>query len=357
MPCVWIGMRFLLALVLVVGACTNDSTPSASSPSSTPSAASAPRVAVTVSPPTLGLACRLPITWVAGTGQAAVGKAGFLTFPGLQISEDVTAPPHSAFYDRGYGKWLPVGRDAVSNDGAHYAYTTGNGYQATGTLHVVDVATGIDRTIYNGGPVFRVVDFENAGIYLTGASPEGRAHGLWLENPAGGAPRQISNVISDPAVGGGAAFGTDYDASDPSPAPGGLEGPHNRILRFDLQSGASVPLITIPGADIYMAGADAAGHVFVYADRHSANNPDVNNDTEELWMAIGPGDGRRLYQGLATEQWPYHLAAIDSHGTWFDGGNYQSRSSAWLYSNGSIQLAASLGLTQMSVAGGCINTA
>src|SRR6266851_5053631 len=81
-------------------------------------------------------------------------------------------PTASLFYDRAFAKWLPAVRTQVSPDGRRYA--------------------------------------------------------------SGGEPKLISSEILDPAVGGGAAWGLHLNAADPSPGPGGVEGPVNEVLRFDL---------------------------------------------------------------------------------------------------------------------------
>ena len=213
------------------------------------------------------------------------------------------------FYDRAFAKWLPAARAQVSPDGRRYAYAGEKSPSyAGGTLHVVDVATGVDTIVYSGSTTYSVVDFAAAGIYVTSAPAQDSAtHGLWLQDPSGGQPKLISSEILDPAVGGGAAWGLHFNAADPSPGPGGVEGPLNEVLRFDLRTGASTPWFYRPGARVWILGFDAAGHPFVrvYAEA---------NVTEpvELWLVQSQSQAIRLFAGGGST--PAQLGAVDSHG-------------------------------------------
>jgi hypothetical protein len=329
-----------MAAVLVLAAC------SSSSPTATPSP--------TPSPSPAALSCRLPISWEVVNGPTITPKAGFLSFPGQTIAEDPSAPLGSRFYDRALSRWLPTTRETVSNDGTRYAYSEGNAYVSSqGRVHVVDVTSGVDRVIYSGSPVFGVVDFATEGIYLTGAAAEGSPRGLWLMNPGTGAVRLINRTIDGPQVGGGAAWGKDFNAADPSPGPGGIEGPSNTVVRLDLRSGAQTPWFYLPGTNLYLAGADAAGYPFVIAGRNSGS--DFSTATQELWLVTAPASPTQLFTGSASEQYPIRLAAIDSHGIWFDGKTYTAApGTVWLYSAGAIRVVATVNVDTLQVAGGCI---
>jgi hypothetical protein len=347
-------------VVVMVAACTSSSAPVATV-SPTPRASASPTSVsssagpspVGSSPGVLSLNCRLPVTWAVQSGQTVITKAGFVTFPNQTLLEDPSAPEHSAFYDRAFSKWLPVWRASVSPDGARYAYSEGNAYQNTGgKLHVVNVATGVDRVIYGGGTVYGVVDFSADGIYVTAAAPEGYPRGLWLEDPAGGPARLISSTIVAPAVGGGAAWGLDFNAADPSPAPGGMEGPMNRILRIDLRSGVATPWFYRPGANVYVLGFDSYGHPFVRADIAPAPTETNGRDTLEVWLVASNTGATKLFAGTGLPS-VSRLAAVDSHGVWFDDSN-GAAGTVWLYAAGSIQMVATINVDSFAVAGGCI---
>ena len=327
----------LLVAVLVLAACSSSSSPAARSSST---------------PPAPGLNCRLPVTWAVQNGSSLDTKAGFVTFPGQTLREDPAAPARSTFYDRGLAKWLPTWRSSVSPDGRRYAYSEGNAYVGTeGKLHVVDVATGVDRVIYRSSRVYGVIDFAAEGIYLTGAVPEGYPIGLWLEDPRGGTPRLISSSVVSPAVGGGYAWGLDFNTADPSPGPGGIEGPKNRILRFDLRSGVATPWFYRPGASLYVLGFDSRGEPFVTAD-FVPSPADVNGqDSVEVWLITSGTSATEVFEGSGIPV--PRLAAVDSYGVWFDG-SYLHDSRVWLYANGSMQQVAAVSVDYFAVAGGCI---
>jgi hypothetical protein len=304
----------------------------------------------------VSFSCRLPISWDLNTSQGSIGKFGFLKFPEGNVTEDPSAPAGSYFYDRAFARWLPVAREAVSNDGRRYAYTTGSAYQNTpGTVHVVDVASGADRTLYSGSAVFRVVSFAPGGIYLTLQAPEGRSRGLWIQDPAGGAARLINRDVVDPWVAGGVGWGVDFDTSDPNPAPGGIESPFNRLVRIDLQTGGTTSWFTRLGTDIFLEGVDYSGNPFVGVGRPTPSDP--GTETEEFWFITAKGAGQRLFAGPIDHPWPMRLGAIENHGAWFGGGYGPTPpSTIWLYSGGAIRVAATVNLDSVTVAGGCIDT-
>jgi hypothetical protein len=338
----------MLVVVLLLGACSTTAPVATVSP---PPSATSPSPSDSPSPVALNLNCRLPVTWAVQSGQTT--KAGFVSFPGQTLLEDPSAPAHSVFYDRGFAKWLPVSRTSVSPDGKRYAYGEGNAYlNVGGKLHVVDVATGVDNVIYSGGPLYSVVDFAAEGIYVTSAVPEGYPRGLWLQDPAGGPARLISSTIVAPVVGGRAAWGLDFNSADPSPGPGGIEGPMNQILRIDLRSGAATPWFYRPGATIYVVGFDATGHPFVSADFPPAPTDVNGRNIAELWHVVSATSATMLFGGAGVPS-PSRVAAVDSHGVWFDGA-FQSAGTVWLFVGASIQMVATVNVDFFAVAGGCI---
>ena len=178
-----------VALVGLVCACAA-ATPHAGVPSTSPIAAVTPSpgasaVSTVIPFSSPGFKCRLPITLFSG----AARSGAFIDFPSGSVTPDpasaeVNAIPqpgrelidkthHGLYYDKAYARWLPVYRNAVAPDGAHYAYTDrdispGANAAASIALHVVDVKTGIGRTGYVGPWDLRfvVVDYASEGIYL-----------------------------------------------------------------------------------------------------------------------------------------------------------------------------------------------
>jgi len=239
-------------------------------------------------------------------------------------------------------------------DGKRFAYGEGNAYQNTGgKLHVVDVATGGDTVIYSGGTVYNVVDFAVEGIYITAAAPEGYPRGLWLEKPTGGSPQLISTSIVAPMVGGGAAWGVHFNNADPSPGPGGIEGPFNEVVRVDLSSGSTTTWFYRPGSTLYVLGFDRRGDLFVSVAYAGTSN-DVTGHTYELWLVASATAASPLSTGSGA-QVPLVLGAVDDDGVWFYA-QYVSASSStvWLYAGASMQVVATANVGGLAVAGGCI---
>lgn len=350
-------VKVVAFLFIAIAACTGSPTPAAAvSPTAPATGTPTPPMVNSPTPVNLNLSCRLPVTWTPSTRQTSIVKAGFVTFPGQSLSEDATAPAGSIFYDRALSKWLPVPRSNVSPDGKRYAYSEilGNAYVNSGSkLHVVDVATGVDSVIYNGSSAYNVVDFAADGIYLTAAVPEGYSRGLWVEALAGGTPALISGSIIAPTVGDGAAWGIDFNSADPNPGPGGLESPKNEVLRFDLRTHASTTWFYRPGASIFVLGFDRAGGMFVSAGLNPTP-AQGNEPTQELWLVNSPTSARRLLSGTGLLSLA-RVAAVDNHGVWFDAPYASSSTSTvWLYTGGSIQVAATLDAGDLAIAGGCI---
>ena len=321
-----------------------DPTPSPS-PSPSPSPTPAPKPpAITITAAGKNLACRLPVIWEVQVDEyTRLHKSGFLTLPSGKLTEDPAAPLTSEFYDRAYSRWLPVWRNMVSTDGRRYAYTDGNPISGDtkGKVHVVDLRTGVDRVLYSGAPVFNVVDFAAEGIYLSASGGEGYGRGLWLEGTAGGTPRLINRSIIAPVVGDGVAWGIAFNAADPHPGPGGLEGPYNELTRVDLTTGSLSSFFYRPGTTIEPFGLDQNGHLLV-AVLAKWEGP------EEVWRITSPTDTTRITT-FASGAFPLTLAAVDRHGIWFTGGF-----AIWLLIGGTFRIIASVKADSFAVAGGCI---
>ena len=290
--------------------------------------------------------CRLPVYWwVADT--SAHGHAGFVNFPGAQLAEDASGPqgePSAGlFYDRPFAKWISALRDEVSPDGREYAYADGNpvsGTNKAGKLHLVDVATGTDRVMYDSPVVPTVVQFTADGIYFTHDFGEGERVGLWLIPPQGGQPKLISSTIWEPMVANGAAWGLAFNTADPHPAPGGITHPYNTILRFDLNTGSSVAWWYQPGNDMRLLDGDYSGDLFVYTFRE-----DVDGSLAD-WMLDSQGTAHRIGSANIAQ-----LAAVDANGVWFDAAQSPT---LWLFANARLERIADFNVGAIGIAGGCI---
>jgi hypothetical protein len=301
---------------------------------------------VTLSSVGRSLSCRLPVTW-----NDSAARAGFLSFPGGVLTQDSSAPRAARFYDRADQRWLPVWRESVSADGKSYAYDSGDlMFHTGGRVHVVNVTTGADKVVYidSATVVYKIVDFTGAGIYLTKGDSEGRSRGLWFLSLTGGAPRLINSNVESPMLGGGFGWGLDFNAADPSPALGGLEGPVNRLLRIDLASGVATPWFYRPGANIFTVGSDSTGEPLVGVIRPTDA---TGGHSLEIWL-VNPSSAAatRLLVASTDAPSPAMVSAIDRYGVWLDG----SSGEAWLYSAGSMKIVATVANAGLHIAGGCI---
>src|SRR4030081_1067714 len=102
------------------------------------------------------------------------------------------------YFDRAFNRWLPVTQNAVSSDGAHYAYVDMNQSQ----LHMVDVVGGKERTFsLSAIGANDVFNYGAEGIYMTFGF-EG-LHGLWLGPPRSRSDEAASAFVSAAARAGG----------------------------------------------------------------------------------------------------------------------------------------------------------
>jgi len=291
--------------------------------------------------------CRLPVYWW-DSETSTQNHAGFVIFPGGQLVVDGSAPKGAyntgLFYDRAYARWIFSYRDAVSPDGGEYAYAEGDPLlNQSGKLHVVDIATGADRVIYNSSFVPRVVQFNNDGIYFTDNRGEGAETGLWLIAPRGGQPRLVSSTIWEPVVANGAAWGLTFNPADPHPAPGGIGSAENTILRFDLTTGVSRVWWYQPGSDMRLLDGDYSGNLFAYTFREDVDGSLVD------WVLDSEARAHRIGTGNLDD-----LAAVDPNGVWFS----DSRSSSlWLFTSGQLERIAGFNVAGLTIAGGCIPVA
>lgn len=325
-------MRWVsIVLSALVGACAAPAAPRASG-SASPSI-SAVAVTSPTSSPTLGasptpisdvgFSCRLPIT-AAGP---ASPPGGFVDFPSATVTSDpastrvdsIVRPGRQLlgsldvlYYDRGYSRWLPVSRNAVSPDGTHYAYTDrlADAPSTRATLHVVNVKTGVD-VAFDGGAwltPYIAFDYGPDGLYVVIGNEAGVA-ALLLMNPATGDVKTVANTTNIQASAGNKVFWVGaVNPSDPNPIVG-LGAEPDQIDRLNLVDGSRVPWFYRPGSAVSVIGQDLAGHPIV-ALSGSDGQP------TEFLILLSAGTQRSIVKGLEI---PARLGGPipDSHGVWF----------------------------------------
>lgn len=307
---------------MILAACGGPTTASGGHPTASPT----PTLSISPSSTTSsagGLPCRLPVVTWTQTAQGQVPSAGFLTYPRGQVSGDPngaivpdgtryrsTARPYlygggpgAGSYDWPLERWLPVKPPSVSPDGSHYAYSTD-----FGAIHIVDVATGIDRTFTAPQGPDTVLYYAKEGVYFNHEWEGPPGPGLWLLDPATGTVQTVFSDKSVQAVGGFAAWLPDVNAADPHPVFSQYTGTNmpNRILRRDLNGGPTVPWFYQPGKSLAVMGFDQDKHALIVAE--SLGSP----DNVQIWQVPAANQGKQLYSGTQLAQ-----IVADDHGIWF----------------------------------------
>jgi hypothetical protein len=228
-----------------------------------------------------------------------------------------------------YNRWLPVGLTAVSPDSSHYAFTEfiETPFRHT-RVHSVDVASQSDRVVYTQTSqdhgFYTVLDYQAAGIYLGDVGPSGESiNGLWRLDPKTQSLKMLA-PISEPGspsgfylIGAGGAWYGNVAPGDVPPHQG--MAPMDRLLRFDLTTGAHTPWFRRQGMEVEGLGFDGSGHPIV---RASTMMPDASASTsQELWLVTAPGVAKQLYSGPGSAS-PGFLSfngppLADDHGLWF----------------------------------------
>jgi hypothetical protein len=271
----------VLAIVLVVAACNAPSPAAQSSP------------LMTVTPSAAALKGDLPVWILEPTSGQLYFAGGFLHFPGGAFRRDPHADmvfdgkvpdlrrtPDQPYlyasgspttivtltYDRAVGRWLPVNRAQVSDDGLRYAYVDHEFGAATSQrIHVVDVQTGSDQVVYRNAnkPSYAVVGLVQQSLYLIVCQPTETSGNCWgplqrLDTTTGNIAT-VSERRGTWLIRGRIGWMvTCWPAKDPSPCFGIYDerGP-NQLLRVDLATGNEE--IWGRGTGIDLIGVDGDG--------------------------------------------------------------------------------------------------
>ncbi len=220
-------------------------------------------------------------------------------------------------FDWTAGRWVPASWQSISADGLRYAYVdvipdSSEPLRNRTPVHVVDVTTGSDRVVHDGGSL-AILDFAQQGIFLTQVTygfSEG-ALKVFLLNPDTGAFTTVLGTDRPfvDGAGGGAAWTVDDAPGTTSFTQYRLIG--DRLSRVDI-NGQITPWFVLPSMDVFLIGFDLEGHPIVAA---------ANANSFEVWIAYGPSSAVRLYEGPANAS-PngigFSTAIPDGpHGIWF----------------------------------------
>lgn len=325
--------KAVLLLVISVAACSQvqHAFESSSSPSAGSPVASEPRLAspapsgvqVTASASDLPLttvtfSCRLPVYTPDGRGAFIAFPSGTVTFDphGLESSFD-----GGRYYDRAFSRWLPVSRRAVSVDGRQYAYgLRGNPAdpQQSSTVHVVDVASGLDHSFGTDVPFYpyEVLDFESDGIYLV-LAPEGPAMGLWRMDPSTGTITRIKELnYIEAMTDKNTLWVGSINPSDQHPI-GTMFALADQLDRYGLVDGSQATWLYRPGKGVTLWGHDMAGHPIVFVQ----NTLTAEDRSAELVLVVDPSTQRTIITAPAEFIGSLNQPIADSNGVWFGSTN------------------------------------
>lgn len=156
--------------------------------------------------------CRLPVG-------VAPGQLGFVDTRTGEFTRDATAPATSFEADPGalspesYSPaahvWVPAHATQMSPDGRTYASTRGK------ELHIIDAASGADRTLWTGSADLLFEWWGTDGIEVAEESPSLQGGRTWLVDPVTGSavaaqpPRWLTPLWTDPRGVGFRPLGMD----------------------------------------------------------------------------------------------------------------------------------------------------
>ena len=285
--------------------------------------------------------CRLPLFGpspaqgqflnIAGGQVTDDPRGGFVTdgTGSRSLESPVLNGEPQASYDRPAQRWVPSAPTAVSPDGSRYAYID---YHVPFhlDLHVVEVATGRDRTLALPTGPWSLLAFTSDGIYLH-AAYEGIGPGLTLVDPDSGV---VTTAFSDSVVylvsGNVAWIGARNDA-DPLPPPPSMGVSYNEIQRRDLSTSQTTTWFYSPGSNLYAVTA-ANGSILVSGSNGSATN---------LWAVTGPGQAVPITVPGSVDAVPNTNGLVyDANGWWIGSldGVY-----LWTQRTGAVLVSESLG--------------
>jgi hypothetical protein len=214
------------------------------------------------------------------------------------------------YFDQAFKRWLPVSRQAVSPDGAHYAYTdrpllSRPDSQARATLHVVAVKTGVDVS-FDGGDwsnPYAVLDYAAEGIYLI--TDTGVYTGIWLMDPTTGVVNRIASLSN---VQGRAAPNVFWVGSINPNDPNSIAGAApDQLDKVNLADDSQTAWFYRPGNSVHFVAEDVAGHPIILVSPVSG---------AEYLLVLAPGISRSIFT-FGDKRPDLSNAIADKHGIWF----------------------------------------
>ncbi len=314
-------MRFAgLALLLVITACSEPSAQN-QSPSSPPESPTPPVHS-----------CQVAVAWNHGSES----HRAFVTYPGGHIDE--VGQTSGDVYDAQYQRWVQGPQELISPDGSRYTYWS---YLTNpiGAIHVVDIASGVDRIIYDGATNYWPIAFATDGIYVLHAIniKQNAFEGLFRLDPAGGTPVPVrgSDLLPQARwtlVSGGSAWGFDLQP--------GTQQIIYRVKQLNLATGIVTDWLQgPPNLELSPIGLDAQGRLYL-------------TDFYELWRLDSPNVEERLLKPpLVSGRVSLNIFVADATGEWMG-----SWGGLWHYSDagGAQRLSVATDQDMVNPAGPCM---
>jgi hypothetical protein len=227
------------------------------------------------------------------------------------IAKPALQGPPGLVYDRPLKRWVPSSRSNLRPDGTEYAYaqavSTHVGPGTPTRIRAVDIQTGSDRVVYDGGSTDYPVGYSNDGIYIVTARWEASTVGLRLLNPSTGQVKSITSTGAWGSIKGGAAWGFSGEVA-------GAGAIMDHVDRLDLATGQVTTWYSAPaGVSVSVVGFEWSGDPILYWYR--PNEPTTMNFSELL----SPGEVRPL-MSMSSANDPYTVEFwSDRHGLWLVG--------------------------------------
>ena len=209
-----------------------------------------------------------------------------------------------------------MNRALLSPDGRQYAYFASEA--SASTVHVLDVATNTDTTVYRGSTLYFPIAFESEGIYLVHAvAPrQGAFEKLYRLDPSGGTPQLVPGSDRHMYQWGwvmiayGAAWGIDTRVQGNTY--------FYSVLRLDLATSRVTQWFEGPADKLFWPlGVDGKRRLFVADQDHLIR-------VDQPGLSVSQPDGGPVTGFDGPGQAP--VFASDARGAWF-----ASTGGVWLY--------------------------
>jgi hypothetical protein len=224
-------------------------------------------------------------------------------------------------YDSARQRWIPVLQANILSDGSAYVYTReAHPTQSRNEIHLVNVASGEDRIIYDQG-AYDTLAYNADGVYLQHhLNGTDAANGLWLLNTTTGSIKAYptGERATWAAIAWGGAWSYSVD---------GNRFGSSKFAKMDLSTGSITNWFDAGGSAQPPQNGSRSVRIFGFDGSKPLVEVWINGGTPQVWLLSGPGQASR-FPDVPLGQASPPLATTDSHGTWLIGTD-----GVYLYSN------------------------